>query len=1614
MLLDRLDIDSHGPLNRVELGPFSEHLNVICGPEGAGKTAIARFIRDSLTNRHYPLGMMSSSAGRVVWADHNGIVHCRREQDGTPTGRRSVEFESRGEFRNDYSQHRHSWISAIASRNDATNAAQSLNLPESIVDGVITDSAVTSVARVVSACVRSGLDNPAVFANLPIPTDRSYLNGDSRTAGAVGYEHRDRQDDGRRELRAQLADVESELTRLKTTSINRVELLQRRNELAARLASAESVPQAATNPAWEIRLEELYEQTRRLRVERSELRRWIAELDSDLARRRNHHGVRETYSDYAAQAAAMDADLRRRLDDLDAQMIRWRRALMEVRGLRSAILAGRRSQNASQEVFVSEMDHATARRRRLDGFLKAVDRYAPGSNWDDFYGDATRGNHFVDDIESRIESATRQIDWLLDRYAKGDNLQSDWFQSLPNYAAAQQSRSNTTLAETLRTIRDDLRYVHTRARQSSNYAAFNSGAAAADQNEIEELTRSERWLTAAIDQLMDHRETLLRGFPTQDNNQNADWTFARYERERAERVAELQRVDSQLQRSVVEASDIRRSMRDVPQDKQWIATENLSTRDAIAEEIRRIDEQLASSTRLQWLENRRAELLRQLGAVRNRTHSESPLAEEASRWLVRLSAGRLTRIDWPYAAFRETRATHGHYGSEVTGETHVRINGQDETHCSAADRALASMAVRMAAGELLARTGRSIPLVFETHRELLQYTTAASFAPAAYESDWLSGASTAQAAYRDHSFDGRSNHPIAAALHDYTRSGHQVIVLTSSHELSLQLQRVGGSAFNLHAERIVHPHRPLWKPHYASEKYVGPHAHTYGSKLAPDYRAVDHGFVDQSHQDFSHRDYGTVDFTPAAYGANDYHRSGFPHYSSVTPTASASVYRGADVDPVVSPRIYPRNASTLDINRNFDTAWREAYGVYDNPERFNNHELPQTDWATDGIAFRDGYYFADSYTTVPDPRHDVLGRANLGGRASWAHPTLVAGGVHVPGSVHGSHLHGVHPTLINPGSMIISAGPQFAADARIRKLKTPFFLTVDSSIDQAPSIDAVAAARLRGLNVTHINHLMQQDPNRLADSLGLANVDADTIRHWQSECRLVCRVPQLRGFDARILVGCGIIDPAQLSAIHPNDLLDRVEAFLATERGQRILMSGSSYELSRITSWIAAANSSDSDRPRYEFEDNRVVNGRVIRGGRRQYTHDQYIHDSDRYEYDYDGNGDYGTANRRRRKRIRTVASGPTQIPTDINHVYDNGTGYGGPTGYTNGSRSNRNASTRRARDLSEGPRYGITPDGYGAGSGSGTGNGTGRSSRSGRSRSRSNTGTSNTGSGQSRSGRNGNGNGAGQGYGYGQGQGSGYGNGSGRGNGSGNGNGSGRGYGSGSGNGSGQGYGSGRSNRSGQGKSNRGSRDVVRMQNEHEPREYVRGERESREYEPRQQRERSERESYRSERRERSEREPRKERESRSRDTELRFYLQRDSPIVDAPSIGTRMAERFEAIGIHTVDDLLKANPETLAEQLDHRRIDAAVIKTYQQQATLVCRIPMLRGHDAQLLVAAEVTTPEEVATYDPNDLLALIIPIAKSSQGKRILRGGKMPDLEEMNDWINYAGQNRELVAA
>lgn len=146
----------------------------------------------------------------------------------------------------------------------------------------------------------------------------------------------------------------------------------------------------------------------------------------------------------------------------------------------------------------------------------------------------------------------------------------------------------------------------------------------------------------------------------------------------------------------------------------------------------------------------------------------------------------------------------------------------------------------------------------------------------------------------------------------------------------------------------------------------------------------------------------------------------------------------------------------------------------------------------------------------------------------------------------------------------------------------------------------------------------------------------------------------------------------------------------------------------------------------------------------------------------------------------------------------------------------------------------------------------------------------------------------------------------------------------------------------------------------------------------------------------------------------ELRFYLSMSSPIVDAPSIGPKMAERLEKIGIKYVSDLINGDAALIAERLNRRRVKEDTVREWQQQSTLVCCIPFLRGHDAQVLVACDVIDPTIIANSTPEELFAIVGPFSNSNEGQRLLRSAKTPDLDEVTDWISFAKNARMLKAA
>ncbi len=145
-----------------------------------------------------------------------------------------------------------------------------------------------------------------------------------------------------------------------------------------------------------------------------------------------------------------------------------------------------------------------------------------------------------------------------------------------------------------------------------------------------------------------------------------------------------------------------------------------------------------------------------------------------------------------------------------------------------------------------------------------------------------------------------------------------------------------------------------------------------------------------------------------------------------------------------------------------------------------------------------------------------------------------------------------------------------------------------------------------------------------------------------------------------------------------------------------------------------------------------------------------------------------------------------------------------------------------------------------------------------------------------------------------------------------------------------------------------------------------------------------------------------------------LRFYLETEAPVEEAPSIGKKTARRLKNVGIQTVADLLAALPEQLTPSLNTRWITVDVIRDWQDQAQLACQIPQIRGHDAQFLVAAGYRDVSTIASGTASTILDRIVELLETTAGQQILRGGTPPDLAEVTNWIDWASQARPLQAA
>ncbi len=132
-------------------------------------------------------------------------------------------------------------------------------------------------------------------------------------------------------------------------------------------------------------------------------------------------------------------------------------------------------------------------------------------------------------------------------------------------------------------------------------------------------------------------------------------------------------------------------------------------------------------------------------------------------------------------------------------------------------------------------------------------------------------------------------------------------------------------------------------------------------------------------------------------------------------------------------------------------------------------------------------------------------------------------------------------------------------------------LSLSDDLEAAPSIGAKTAERFAGLGIKTVRDFLACDPERTARALHHAGMDADTLKVWQQQARLVLDVPGLSGTQARLLTGAGYLTAHDVASADPGALCACVLRYAASGPGQHILRNNAPPDASRIVKWIDAA-----------------------------------------------------------------------------------------------------------------------------------------------------------------------------------------------------------------------------------------------------------------------------------------------------------------------------------------------------------------------------------------------------------------------------------------------------------
>ncbi|MCH2118794.1 MAG: hypothetical protein MK161_13965 [Pirellulales bacterium] len=131
-------------------------------------------------------------------------------------------------------------------------------------------------------------------------------------------------------------------------------------------------------------------------------------------------------------------------------------------------------------------------------------------------------------------------------------------------------------------------------------------------------------------------------------------------------------------------------------------------------------------------------------------------------------------------------------------------------------------------------------------------------------------------------------------------------------------------------------------------------------------------------------------------------------------------------------------------------------------------------------------------------------------------------------------------------------------------------------------------------------------------------------------------------------------------------------------------------------------------------------------------------------------------------------------------------------------------------------------------------------------------------------------------------------------------------------------------------------------------------------------------------------------------------FLLGIDHPIARFPALGRKTDSAFTAIDIHTVGDLIGADPAKVADKLAIDGITTEIVRLWQTHQVFMCFIPNVTLYDAQLMTGIGANTPDYFINLKADLLLERIESFLNSKRGKRLAARGLDFHPELAHQWI------------